>query len=454
MSRQLSKTEATIAVLSWPSLHDIASQISTARVGRPRQHPIALHLAWGALARLHGSGNRLDIETADRETWRQLLEIYNQTARAHPLGVTVDVNCERLTSHTYRHVRDNLCSDENLEAFSRAFTIHSIIQAQALGLIRADGRGSLTHPSPERVIYGDGTVVRPIYKNRELNGKRIDLDAGEYTRHDGKIVGNNIVFVATRGTQRHRRLILAVGRADGPGQEAAKATALIQNVLTEANGGIQAVVYDGAFRGSHHQILMDGHGIVVVNKVHPESHKDNERTYRKVPLGTWTHTVGKRGGRDCEHQLVVHNGDIHDAVLTDDGTITLSPPLQRTQIRRHQRANKTWRLNLGVTIRCRHGSFTAWINPHPQPADPGPGRTDQIRLIPPSCPDFAVIYGLRNDAEAINAEFKRTLVADRAPALGWRRQVLAAMSWAILNNSRAWWLHSGASRNAANNKAP
>ncbi|CAN5633715.1 hypothetical protein BH10ACT3_BH10ACT3_05030 [soil metagenome] len=439
MTRQLSRPEAATAVLSWKHLHDIAAAIPTQRTGRPRHHPLALHLAWGALARIHGAGNRLDIETADRPTWHHYLATYNHVAATHPLGETVDPDCERLTSNTYRHIRDTLVSDEHLETLSTAFTAAAINQAHSLGLITSTAGGSLTHPSPRRVIYGDGTIVRPLYRNREVNGRRIDTDAEEHTRHDGKIIGNNIVFVATRGPEQHRRVILAVGRVDAPGREAAMAVELLSKVIRAAGGGVQAVVYDGALRGGHHHTLMDRHGVVVINKVHPATHVGDERTYRTIPLGTWTHRIGRR---DCAHHLVAHHGDIHDAVTTDDGTIALSPPLSRTQIRRHPRVNGTWRMNLGVNVPCRRSPFTAWLNPHPLPTDRNAGRTDQLRLIPESLDEFDLLYGLRNDAEAINSEFKRTLVVDRAPALGWRRQVLAAMSWGIHNNARAAWLHN------------
>jgi hypothetical protein len=183
---------------------------------------------------------------------------------------------------------------------------------------------------------------------------------------------------------------------------------------------------------------MHHHGVIVINKVHPATRNDHERTYRTVPLDTWAHPHGRH---HCTHQLVAHHGDICEAVITDDGTLTHSPPLQRTQIRRHRRADGTWRFNVGVVIPCRHQEFTAWVNPHPRPGDHNAGRTDQLRCIPESSDDFDVLYGLRNDAESINSEFKRTFIADRAPALGWRRQLLAAVSWAIFNNARAAWLH-------------
>jgi len=108
-----------------------------------------------------------------------------------------------------------------------------------------------------------------------------------------------------------------------------------------------------------------------------------------------------------------------------------------------------WRFTLGVTVPCPKQAFTAWISPHPQTGDPGHGRPDQFRLIAESDPYFQTLYGLRNDSEAINSHYKRTLVADRAAALGWRRQVLDLTSWAMLTNTLAWHLHHGASAKPA-----
>ncbi len=54
---------------------------------------------------------------------------------------------------------------------------------------------------------------------------------------------------------------------------------------------------------------------------------------------------------------------------------------------------------------------------------------------------FKTLYGLRNDSEAINAAYKRTLIADRAATLGWRRQLLDLASWATLTNTLAWHRH-------------
>lgn len=146
--------------------------------------------------------------------------------------------------------------------------------------------------------------------------------------------------------------------------------------------------------------------------------------------------------RTCTHNLVICGGSVHDSTLDDSGRLVLSPPLQRQQVRRYRRGRTNrWRFALGVTVACPKQPFTAWISPHPQPGDTGHGRPDQLRLLPESDPLFALLYGLRNDSEAINAAYKRTLIADRAAALGWRRQVLDLLSWALLTNTYAWHQH-------------
>jgi hypothetical protein len=181
-------------------------------------------------------------------------------------------------------------------------------------------------------------------------------------------------------------------------------------------------------------------GLIVVNKVHPATNDGDTKTYRHIPLGQWSHTVRNR---TCTHTLVTTGGTVHDSTLDDTGQLVLSDPLPRKQIRRYPRGRHGgWRFTLGIHIPCPKAPFTAWISPHPQPGDTNHRRPDQLRLIPETDPWFQTLYGLRNDSEAINAAYKRTLIADRAATLGWRRQLLDLASWATLTNTLAWHRHS------------
>lgn len=437
-TRQPHHTTRLEALFTCPFIHDLAHDIGNLGPRR-RRHPVALHLAYGALARLYGSANRLDAELAHRANWDQIVTVYNTGAANHPHGIPLAAIGVPITADTYRHFRDRLCDTEHLDTFLEAFTLRSVGIARAVGLLHPNGPGSRTRPAPSRTIYGDGTIVRPLYKPE---GKgRHDPDAERHTRHDGHIWGNDLVTIATRGPNPHQRVILAVGRVHQRGREADTAVELIGRVHRHAGEGIQAVVYDGAFRGTHHEQLMSRLGLIVVNKVHPATADADTgtKTYRQIPLGQWTHTVRNR---TCTHTLVTNGGTVHDSALDDTGTLTLSEPLPRQQIRRYPRGRHGgWRFTLGVHVLCPKAPFTAWISPHPQTGDTNHRRPDQLRLIPESDPWFQTLYGLRNDSEAINAAYKRTLVADRAATLGWRRQLLDLASWATLTNTLAWQQH-------------
>lgn len=430
------RAEHLDALFACPLIHDIAADLAH-HSRRRRRHPLALHLAWGAMARLLGSANRLDAELADPATWRGVVDRYNAAAAAHPDGELLHAVGVRLTSDTYRHVRAHLTADPVLADLQEAFTRHSVRVARDVGLLDPCGPGSRTRPHPTRIIYGDGTVVRPIYS---AAARRQDPDAATHTRHDGQVRGNNLVAIATRGPEPLRRVILAVGRVHHVGREADAAVELIRAVHAEAGDGIQAVVYDGALRGVHHEQLMSDLGLIVVNKVHAAERADDDTaTYRHVALGNWTHQTG---GRACRHTLVVRGGAVHESTLDDSGRLVLSAPLNRRQVRRYARGKAGgWRFSLGVDVPCPRQPFTAWISPHRQPGEPGHGRPDQLRLLPETDPYFQTLYGLRNDSEAINAAYKRTLIADRAAALGWRRQVVDLTSWALLGNTLAWHRH-------------
>ena len=418
------------ALFACPLIHDLAAELSDL-TRRTRRHPLAMHLAYGAMARVYRSSNRLDAELLSGDTWAHVVELYNKGAARHPLGVEMDPNAPVLLADTYRHVREHLTSEENLEVLQVAFTTHSVALARGIGLLLPTG-GSRTRPHPSRTIYGDGTVVRPLY-NRADHGRQ-DPDAEEHTRHDGQIYGNNLVAIAVRGPLAQQRVVLAVGRVQERGHEADEAIRLIRQVHAVAGDAIQAVVYDGAFRGVHHETLMSELGLIVVNKVHAGRRVGDERVHRQVPLGEWSHVVGRR---TCTHTLVAQNGSIHEVSFDDGGGLVLSEPLVRKQVRRYERGKEGWRFTLGITITCPRDPFVGWISPHPQLGERGHGRPDQLRLLPESDPHFQVLYGLRNDSESINSAYKRTLVSDRAANRGWRRQVLDLTLWGLLTNALA-----------------
>jgi hypothetical protein len=390
------------------------------------------------MARLFGSGNRLDAELAAGGLWDAVVDRYNRGAKAHPHGVTFD-KFATLYADTHRHTRDRLCQPEVFDVISDAFTAASVALAHEVGLLLASSIGSRTRPDPTCTIYGDGTVLRPMYSTP---GGRTDPDAQDHHRHDGVITGTKLVHFAVRGPEPHRRIILTVDHVTDPGREADTAITAIRRIHHHGASGIAAVAYDGAMRGTHHNTLMTELGLIVINRPHTSRAK-NPRTHT---LGTWTHTTPNG---DCHHNLVARVGNVHDATLDDSGRTVLSDPCQRLQVRRVTRPNNDYRFTVGFTVACAAGDFTAWIAPHPRPGDTNHARGDQLRLISTHEPLFDQLYGLRNDSEAINANYKSTHIHDRAPVLGVQRQTLDLLAWSILNNATCWAHHARSQSQAA-----
>ena len=417
--------EAVHGITHGPYLEPLAELFVAAGVGRPRLHPGWVPLAYCALARHYGSYSRLDAELVDG-LWTQL------TAAASAAGLEPPGRQPfQYAQHTYW--RDLTVKDtDTRNELATTFTQTALADARSRGLLVPTGGGSLTHPTRQRLIYGDGTIIRPRFRHRPnpSSTNRTDPSADDHHRHDGNIYGNNFVIISARGTQRHDRVILALGRVPQPGGEAATAIELICHVHHHAGNGIQAVAYDGAFQGTHIDQIMRTTGLVVINKVHAALRNDTTVVHKRQPLGTYQHPRHRRNSEPCTHHLVAVNGRVADIALDEDGTPTITAYADRRQIKRSRRADGTYRFNLGLRLECPHatnGHWELWLSPHDNP--------ENIRLVPPDDPDFNHLYGLRPDAESLNNTLKRTLIIDRAPSIGWERQLYDLIGFAILHNT-------------------
>ena len=71
-------------------------------------------------------------------------------------------------------------------------------------------------------------------------------------------------------------------------------------------------------------------------------------------------------------------------------------------------------------------------------------RTENVRPIPPADPDFPRLYGRRNDSESLNRALEDTLFLGRAHSLGWRRQQVEMLGWALMVNAMTMARHRAA----------
>jgi hypothetical protein len=420
-------------------------------VGRRPVHPGYLLIAFGVLARMTRSGAKLDAELRSGTLWPLM--------RAPP-------GDRPPTWAAWQYARNtHLTTDEALADAHRVFVAGAVAQARRLGLLDPAGGGSLCHPARSRTIYGDGTVVRGMYRPptvvwvddpqtgerlrryrdrhtgelTETPTRRFDPDTAEWHGHTGPVHGVNIVCVYARGEAPYQRVVLAVGRAERPGREAEAALTLIGDVRRVAGAGVQAVVYDGALRGVHIEELLTRHGLVVVNKVAAaplseteKADRDGVKAVKSFPLGAWEHDSDAGA---CVHTLAAVDGAIVEMTLDEVGEPVVAQRLVRRQVKRPRRASGKYHFSAAFVVPCPRGDFDAWITPHGEPGDPDARRAENVRLIAEGEADFARLYGIRSDAEAFNSAFKRSLLVGRAQSLGWRRQLLDALCFALLSNA-------------------
>lgn len=460
----LTTAEQITAVFTHRALYEMAAAVPAQdRVGRPRKFPTHLILGFAVLQRVFRSGVRTEHELTDATTW---VTVCAAIAQAQVDFADLDIpDPGPVPPHwqAFRYARNRyLTAPQVLADLVEVFTWHAVGQARDAGLLDPGGPGSLCHPDPSRTVYGDGTVIRPMYKppaaRRTTDPKtgaavityldpagepidkparRFDPDVAEYHGHTGPVHGQNFVAWSVRGPGPHQRVVLTVGRVGRPGQEADDAMAAFWPLHAIAGPGIQAVVYDGAMRGAHIDELMTRAGVVAINKVHASSKTAARRgkaiNPRWFALGTWQHDTPAGA---CAHQLAAVDGAVSEVDLDDAGRPVVVSRLHRAQVKRPRRSSGRFHFNVGYTVPCPHGPFTAWVTPHGAAGDADHRRADAVRVIAEGEPDFEVLYGLRNDAESFNAQLKRTLLVDRAMSLGGARQLLDVLCFATLHNAR------------------
>ena len=60
-----------------------------------------------------------------------------------------------------------------------------------------------------------------------------------------------------------------------------------------------------------------------------------------------------------------------------------------------------------------------------------------VQAIPPGDPDFKRLYGRRSDAESINRGLEDSLYLRRAHSVGYARQLMNLLGYALMVNSLA-----------------
>ena len=447
----ISALERIEAILANPEIHHLAAAIPTPRRelgGRPRQHPAFMAIVFEALISVYGSARQVEAELSHPALWRWIRRLVWKR-----LGARLPRRPMR--RHHYLYIRNRYLTDpEILEQLGEVHRRVAARQALQLGLLDIDAAGSWTHPSLDRLLYGDGKVITPLFRAKPGEA-RVDRETGEIrplrAEHDAALHfegtgetawGTKFVLLAARGTAVHSRIILDAAYVPKPGAEAATAMDCLHRTAPLVPGA-QAVVYDTALRGVHHQTILRDLGLLPINRVtaakasskKPRRDTRDHRVEKTVLVEV--KTIELPDGTARQVSLYAQGGAICVGVLDVTGEMHLTP-LQR--IRTHRNADKSgyrWYNDYLLPDDLGRAVVTVRLHGDKTDADRGFNRAENVRPIPPGDPDFVTLFRRRNDAESINRALEDTMWLRRAHSLGYRRQLLNLLGYALSVNSLA-----------------
>lgn len=464
-SRVPTTSEFVSAVMASPELYEIAAlPHSNPGVGRPRELAPWSVLLLGVLSRHYRSGARAEAELRSGLLWRHVTA---EADRARDAGLDVPPAPRPPSWHAWRRGRDHIWATEaGLARIADIHLSHATELARSLDLGTPQAGGSWSHPARARAVYGDGTLVRPIYipptalrtvnddgsvtiaypdlRTGELHdtpGRRYDPDCAEHHGHTGPVHGINYVAWHMRGPRPYQRVILHIAAVPGPGKEAETAVRSLADIRRAMGDGIQVVVYDGALRGVHIEAIMRRYGYVVLCKPPTETGTTSTPAMLRLPggraahstvLGSWEHTPA---GRRCVHHIAAVDGAPCEIALDETGDPALVAQLVRRQVKRPRTKDGRYRFSAAYEVPCSREPFWVWLSPHAERGDPDAHRAETFRIITAGDEDGGRLYGIRSDAESHHDQFKQTLRNSRAMSLGAARGLLDQYAYAVGHNA-------------------
>jgi hypothetical protein len=304
------------------------------------------------------------------------------------------------------------------------------------------------------MLHADGKVITPLFRAQpgdrrldrttgELVPSRVEPDAALHFEGDGNAAwGTKFVLVAARTPDVHGRIILDVDWVPTAGGEARTAVDCFTRLAPEVPGA-QGVIYDTALRGVHHQRLLRELGWLTINRVTAAKaavtkprRRGGRRVEKSVHLEDKTITLADGTTRTL--QLFAQGGTLGIAELTHTGELSFEP---LTRLRTHRNRDVTgkyrWYNDYQLPQRYEHQTITVRLHGNDEDAARKLNRTENLRPIPPTDPDFERLFPRRNDAESINRHLDDTLWLGRAHSIGHTRQLLNLLGFALTVNSLA-----------------
>jgi hypothetical protein len=431
---------------AWRPVYELGARLhrwQPGDVGRPPQFPPEAVLLFGIAAQAVGGLTAAEQLFEDPATWTSVRR--ELAARCEP-SRGLQPNEPPMNRTQFARYRDRYGIDERtLETLGNAFRREMSAVATSMGMF-AKTRGTTTYPEASNALFGDGTVLRTLTRytpvdrqvhpqTGEITSRVHDPDAAWFRTGDGtRVYGTKFGFCAGRLPHPNETLILDVFSVSKGHDEAAQAVASIRKLATQLDA--QAVVWDGALRGTHLDELYDA-GLITVNRVHGSG--DGKTKSRNLGAHAFDGAAGT-----TTHQVWAINGAPHIEVVAAGATHQVT--LERTRTRRSQdRGHVSYRWYGDYRVpktslvppELRGAKVSIRLNSTGGDKARHLARADVLRAIAPSDPYWAEIYKLRPVSESINRMVKRRQANGRAPALGVPRQLFHLICAALFHNLEA-----------------
>jgi len=446
------------AILANPAIYELAELVphpSIEKGGRRRDLPDFMLFVYEALISVYRSARQVEAELSHPVVWRF---IRRKLKKRFPDDLSKRLPRRPMKRHHYTYARNRYLTDPAVAAaLGELHRRLACEQARELGLMDPKGPGSLTHPHLSRMLYSDGKVVTPLFRAKagdtridkstgEIKPVRFEPDADLHFEGDGEIAfGTKFVMVAVRTQDERGRIILDLEWVPDKGGEAKVAMECFDR-LAPLVPGAQGVIYDTALRGIHHQCLLRDYGLLPVNKVtaavagSKRPRRDEGRRVEKSVL-VERRDVALSDGSVKSLSLFAKGGAVGIGEMNDRGEPEFLELKRVKTYRRGKPGQFRWYNDYELPDAYEKQVITVRLHGNKEDAARKFNRTENVRPIAASDPDFKALYRRRNDAESINRGLVDSLYLGRAHSVGHARQLVNLLGYALMVNALALHRH-------------
>lgn len=396
-----------------------------------------------------GSYEWVEDNFTDMDVWNELRDT---VAAAYPNDPKMRLSKTPMNRSRHYRFRTKYLCGHLLETAHNIIDAAAIKAGQQLGMLEP-GLGSLTNPDPRSFVTADGCWVPALTSftqddmvvdpaTGEILPRRHDPHAIPYHTNDGAYAsspGFLMVMVQGRTEYTGERIVFSTSLKSGKNNDMPRndATIAVDNILELSEKfphfreGLRGVVYDMMLSVADFDRLLDA-GLIPVSKV-PLTRQGQ---FAVENLGEETFTTT---GRTTVTRIVTAVNGTPCVTFVDRSGTEYYMPLKLVKVKKEHRKKRPqisthWSIPdnplvpaalRGATARVRHTRTTAECLA-------GKSRSRALRIFPETDHRFGAIFGLREDSESANSDYKNRL---------WNRRCRTLRHESVEFNNIGYQLH-------------